>query len=380
MGGEILKTGANITKQAGTVVVNATNGDIDLSSAKSIVQSSDAKINHGSYKQPEGPETQELLVAQVEGPEKVQAGKTYTYVAKSFSRKPIGGELQAVKWSYQIDDGEIQDFDNPGRIIGGIVKKVIRMPESLSDNEKIRIYAYLQGPSQDASYESEIGLVLIEVTTKADKYLFSLYPTDEHPAEKLTAKELYDKGIQWFCPHADNYLRLAETDPNLATFSELKHFTWEAIVAFAEVDRWSISFRTGGSGDWKAVATGGDGYLLITVGGYPYWADGIGQIPFSVDTYRENLEDGMSHEEATRSTLSTGQRFGDGSVIGGESDASNSYDNHIILRTCLWGESRYSVTHIQRRFLPDTYSVQTTGHSASSLGNPLSKSQVDTYL
>ena len=50
MGGEIVKTGANITKQANTIVVNATNGDIDLSSAKSIVQSSDSKINHGSIK------------------------------------------------------------------------------------------------------------------------------------------------------------------------------------------------------------------------------------------------------------------------------------------------------------------------------------------
>lgn len=157
MGGEILKTGANITKQAGTVVVNATGGDIDLSSAKSIVQSSDAKINHGSYKQPEGPETQELLVTTVEGPDKVEVGKEYTFTATAFSRRPVGGELQAVKWAYKIDDGPIKDFQNPGRIYGTVVRKTIKIPGTLFDNEKITVYAYLQSPS--VNVESEIDAI-----------------------------------------------------------------------------------------------------------------------------------------------------------------------------------------------------------------------------
>ncbi len=157
MGGEILKTGANITKQAGTVVVNATGGDIDLSSAKSIVQSSDAKINHGSYKQPEGPEAQELLVTTVEGPDKVEVGKEYTYTATAFSRRPVGGELQAVKWAYKIDDGPIKDFQNPGRIYGTVVRKTIKIPGTLFDNEKITVYAYLQSPS--VNKESEIDAI-----------------------------------------------------------------------------------------------------------------------------------------------------------------------------------------------------------------------------
>lgn len=377
MGGEIIKSGGSIFKQADTIVVNATNGDVDLTSAKSIVQSSDTTINHGSYRQPDEPETTELLVKEVTGPEKVDVGKTYTYIAKTFSRKPIGAELQSVKWAYKIDDGPLQFFDNPGVVIGSVVKKNIEIHGSLADNEKLTVYAYLQGPSDDASIESEIQVII--VTTNAGKYLFSLQPSEDHPAEKLTAKELYDKGIQWFCPHADDYLRLIHTDPDIATFDELKHFTWQNIVTFAEVDRWSISFRSGGSGDWKAVATGGDGYLLISVGGSPYWADAIGQIPFSVDTYRENLEDGKSHEEATRSTLNTGQRFGDGSLMAGGSDFSNSYDNHIILRTCLWGQSRYRVTRTEGIIYGHNYSVATTGHSPSALGRSLTQAQVDLY-
>lgn len=166
MGGEIVKTGANITKQANTIVVNATNGDIDLSSAKSIVQSSDSKINHGSYRQPEGVETEELLVTKVEGPDKVEIGRTYTYTASSFSRTPVGGELQAVKWAYKVDDGPIQYFANPGVVIGSIVRKNITIAGSLFDDEKLTVYAYLQSPS--VNVESEIDA--IELPFYMDRY------------------------------------------------------------------------------------------------------------------------------------------------------------------------------------------------------------------
>ncbi len=157
MGGEIIKTGANIIKQADTIVVNATNGDVTLSSAKSIVQSSDSTINHGSYRQPEGSELKELLVKEVIGPDKVEIGKTYTYVAKKFSRKPIGGELQAVKWAYKVDDGPLQYFANPGIVIGSIVKKNITITGALFDDEKLTVYAYLQSPI--VNVESEIDAI-----------------------------------------------------------------------------------------------------------------------------------------------------------------------------------------------------------------------------
>lgn len=166
MAGTILKTGSVVTKAADKIVINATNGDIDLSSAKSIAQSSDKDITHGSYKQPEKPKEETLLVEKVEGPAKIEAGKSYTYKATSFSRKAIGGELKLVKWAYQIDGGKITDFEKPGVVIGSIVKKVIDIPGSLCDNKKLLVYAYLQAPN--VFTESEIDRVQLPMIV--DRY------------------------------------------------------------------------------------------------------------------------------------------------------------------------------------------------------------------
>lgn len=46
-----------------------------------------------------------------------------------------------------------------------------------------------------------------------------------------------------------------------------------------------LSYRTGGSGDWKAESNPGNGYLMVEVEGVPYWADAIGQIPFTLNEY-----------------------------------------------------------------------------------------------
>ncbi|MFK7784611.1 MAG: DUF3289 family protein [Crocinitomicaceae bacterium] len=194
MPGEILKTGANITKSANTILVNATNGDIDLSSAKNIVQSSDSTINHGSYKQPDGPETQELLVTEVTGPDKVEVGQVYTFEAVKFSRKPVGGELQRVKWAYKIDDGEIKDFSRPGDVIGTIVRKIIRIPGTLFDNEKITVYAYLQSPS--VNVESEIDA--IDLPFIMDKYR----APGERAAGVLANDMGYGDGVNMTTGHA----------------------------------------------------------------------------------------------------------------------------------------------------------------------------------
>lgn len=161
MGGAIVKTGANVQKKANTIRVNATNGDIDFSSAKSIAQSSDKDITHGSYKQPKAPATTELLVTKVEGPKLVEIGKTYTFKATTFTRKAIGGELKAVKWAYKIDGGPMQYFKKPGLVVGNIVTKNITIEADLYDNKKLLVYAYLQAPSVNA--ESKIDTVTLPI-------------------------------------------------------------------------------------------------------------------------------------------------------------------------------------------------------------------------
>ncbi len=194
MGGEIIKTGANITKQANTIVVNATNGDVTLSSAKSIVQSSDSTISHGSYRQPDGPETKELLVKEVIGPDKVEIGKTYTFVAKKFSRKPIGAELQSVKWAFKVDNGPLQYFANPGIVIGSIVKKNITISGALFDDKKLTVYAYLQSPV--VKIESEIDAIDLP-------FVMDRYRAPGERAAGILANDMgYGDGVDMTTGHA----------------------------------------------------------------------------------------------------------------------------------------------------------------------------------
>lgn len=157
----------------------------------------------------------------------------------------------------------------------------------------------------------------------------------------MTAKQLYNRGIQWFEPLADNYMPLKSMSKNIESASELKHFTWRQIDAFASEDRWMISYRQKGSGDWKKSKDGADGYLLVTVDGQPYWADAVGQIPFAVDYYTDRLEDGDSKSQAVSATVQKGREYAEGKIFGGTTDNSNSYDNYFILRGALYASEKY---------------------------------------
>lgn len=126
------------------------------------------------------------------------------------------------------------------------------------------------------------------------------------------------------------------------------------------------SYRSGGSGDWKANGKPGDGYLLVTVDGEPYWTDAVGQIPFAVDKFTNELKSTGDAIKARERTIKAGQTFGDGNLIGGESDNSNSYDNAMIKRAINWAEKRYDVIEGSGWF-GDHYDLQKTNHSPSNL-------------
>lgn len=184
----------------------------------------------------------------------------------------------------------------------------------------------------------------IRVTTKDGKVLFTL-DDGKKQVTTMTAKELYDKGMQWFEPEANNYMKLKSVATDITSNTSLKHFTWEKIAEFAGVDRWASDFRSGGSGDWKAASDGAAGYFLVTVDGQPYWADAIGQIPFAVDTYRSNLESSGNPRSAVEKTLATGQQHAGGSIVPGQQvDRTNNYDNYMILRGAIWASERYKTT------------------------------------
>jgi LysM repeat protein len=172
------------------------------------------------------------------------------------------------------------------------------------------------------------------------------------PFRVFTAKQMYayETGFQWFEPLADHYRELIWVHPGTETksspaYQAYKHFTWKDIVDFSNVDRWSISYGRKNEGDWKHnKKDGADGFLLVSLEGYPYWADAIGQIPFAVDTYKSNLEELGDKDKAILQTVKTGIKHGDGSIFFTTKDPTNNYDNFMVLRGALWAANNHSFT------------------------------------
>jgi hypothetical protein len=185
------------------------------------------------------------------------------------------------------------------------------------------------------------------VTRKDGTVLFALKAASA--AENLTAvtaDDLYRRKIQWFEPLADNYRELIWVSPDVAVKGSkaagaFKSFSWSEIVEFSVVDRMSLSFSSRLSGDWKASAQGGSGYLMVVVDGRPYWADAIGQIPFAVDTYRMYLEKEGLADNAIHSTVRAGMAYGDGNPLVPVKDMTNEYDNYMVLRGALWASANF---------------------------------------
>lgn len=171
----------------------------------------------------------------------------------------------------------------------------------------------------------------IVVTAKDGTKLFTL-DDGKKTITTMTVSELYAAGTQWFEPLADNYMPLKSTEKILSTTDKVKHFTSSEISEFAHEDRWMMSYRQGGSGDWKASEKGADGFLLSTIDNKPYWSDAIGQIPFAVDYATDMIDEGKTGYQAIRATVQKGKEYGEGKIIGGETDNSNRYDNYFILR------------------------------------------------
>ncbi|MDA9908882.1 RHS repeat-associated core domain-containing protein, partial [Schleiferiaceae bacterium] len=174
----------------------------------------------------------------------------------------------------------------------------------------------------------------VDVTSSDGALLFRLYDGKEE-LRTVTAREAYAEGIQWFSPQAENYMPILKTYEGLYT-ERAKHFYKSDIEKFASKDRSNFSYRSGGSGDWKAENKPGDGYLLSTMDGFPYWTDALGQIPFAANLVRKNEEDFTDQNELINDCLLTIFKYGDGNPFSPEADATMSYDNLIALRAILW--------------------------------------------
>ena len=207
-------------------------------------------------------------------------------------------------------------------------------------------YVYCRG--NPINYIDINGDTLTVISSQGE-YLFTL---DNHQKNhtKITARDLYELGTQWFESSADNYMPLLYVNANLKRMNSLKHFTWDDIISFSEIDRSMWSYHTGGDGDWKAKGKPGDGYLMVEVDGVPYWTDAIGQIPYALNEYRNEFRKSKNSEFAAGRTLELGQQFGNGSLwnlLFPSPDTSNSYDNAMIKRATDWAKNRYSLSPVR---------------------------------
>ena len=189
----------------------------------------------------------------------------------------------------------------------------------------------------------------LSVVNKTGGFLFSLDDGTFSKSE-IKASDLYKRGTQWFESTAENYMPLLSVNANIRKSESFKHFTWQDIIDFAEIDRNMLSYSFHGSGDWKAEGKPANGYLLVEIEGIPYWADAIGQIPFALNDYRNYYKNSFDSEYAERNTIADGAQFANGSLwnlIFPSYDYSNTYDNAMIKRAIDWAKHRYykSVEH-----------------------------------
>lgn len=200
--------------------------------------------------------------------------------------------------------------------------------------------------SEDTAIETLVIPEIWVITRSNGVPLFALEPVlCDRPFRIMTANQLYGEKIQWFEPLADDYRKILWTNPinsieGSAAHDAFKHHTWQSIIEFAIIDRGAMMYYAGLPGDWKIQTSGGDGYLLCLVEGEPYWTDGLGQIPFAVDTFRLQWQRTDSADMAIRKTGEVGLAWATGRL---EKDqgSQNVYDNFIIIRAALWASKNF---------------------------------------
>ena len=248
-------------------------------------------------------------------------------------------------------------------INGGYKEKYWSYGEEVEEEteEKIDISQGILIASNDDTLAYELAFGerndTIQIFNKKGIYLFSI-ERKGITETRLTVRQLYNKGIQWFESSAENYHKLLDVNPDLQDKTKCKglgvlYFTWRDIVEFAEVDRFSSSFQSGGSGDWKQSPKGARGFILVSMEGIPYWADAVGQIPYAIGVYR-NLLSYAGPKDAKRGVIDNKYYFYDGDPIKGKmrqigilsipkDELADNYDNKMVDRGLNFAIRKYKI-------------------------------------
>lgn len=147
-------------------------------------------VSHNNNTQPK--QAVGIKITKLEGPfdeagklvKNVKVGEFYTFKATP-SRKPIDVEIPALKWALKPDDKEQYQVNGAGiynRLIDGKIVIKLRMPAM---EEKVKVYAFYNKPSESVKVEVELFVSLIKIvitseitgytiqSLKGEDYLFS---------------------------------------------------------------------------------------------------------------------------------------------------------------------------------------------------------------
>ncbi|HIF9104015.1 TPA: hypothetical protein ACX6QA_000925 [Photobacterium damselae] len=236
----------------------------------------------------------------------------------------------------------------------------------------------------DSRNDDPINIVIpnvLVITRSSGEILFILECSSDEEFKILSASELYDRKIQWFEPLADNYRKLLYVNSSEYIKSAYKVFSWNDIYEFSLIDRSSVSYRTRGSGDWKYVKDGADQYLLSLIDGVPYWSDAIGQIPYAIDTYR--LFKNKNTVKFFGGVFAQGDfKEAIKSLITGELDETNTWDNYFVLRGSLFAEKKflYEVIPTGKEYPKVIINEKITSYDVNNLSKPITENERDNYL
>lgn len=256
---------------------------------------------------------------------------------------------------------------------------------------ELRISAQTSSVEDKKSLEKSVPNAWF-VTRKTGELLFAIRPrTGDRIFKILTGDRLYKEyQSQWFEPLADNYQEILWVHPDSAVkgtaqFDAYKHFNWSNIVEFYRQQSFvATSFLQNGSGDWKKSEQGASGYLMCFIDGMPYWADAVGQIPFSIFAYRNECTKSVDTDHNICETVLWGMHFGSGHLsefISDSSDHSDTYDNYFVLRGAVWASKNYKLSIGQgvNSYAAVSINIQDSMYDPQTLASSINVTQREKY-
>jgi hypothetical protein len=197
-------------KEAEAITKDASKGALDFKSPKeNTFYGKDGGKKFADYE--EKKQEKALLVKKINGPidpstnkvvDVIEKGKAYNYEAIEFNRTPTKSELKSLKWAIQYDEGKMDDAPT---VLGE--EKISHFVSSEKQVAKVRIYAYFNSPSKNASVNVTIKsfkfpMLIIQGkhkkgknddnTATASDLLYGDYPENEVGIKRLK-KELYEE-------------------------------------------------------------------------------------------------------------------------------------------------------------------------------------------